>query len=463
MIDEQKRSFSFGIAGLPFLCSLTGLLLCIYVFELPLYLALFLGWGVAVLIAVLHRFSWREVLRATYQGLSSTFLVVGILLLIAGLISAWLVAGTVPGLIYYGMQFIQPEYLVVMAFLLTAGTSIVLGSSVGTLSTMGAAIAGMGLVFGISPALIGGALISGAMVGDRMSPVSGAFHLLSSMTGTKAEDNFKPLLKTGLPMFVICAGLFFWLGHGAASSTSTDSVNSPLVALLIEQFAMPWIVLVPPALVLTLAAFRVPIRWNLGLGILTGAGLALFVQGATLLEVLRAIWLGYDLTLQGETLLSGGGVWPIFNQTLLVFCAGMLNGVMESTGMMQTLLQKLLGRIQRYLGLIFSTMLLSVSMALLACNQALAIIVPGRALRPVYDRMAVPAPELVRTIGDSGVVASALIPWNLHGILCSAAMGIATTTFFPFAFYLWGLPILTLLLSIWNNRLNNNRIMNNLN
>ncbi|TCP54697.1 NhaC family Na+:H+ antiporter [Tumebacillus sp. BK434] len=461
--ERAGGGFAFGLAALPFLCSIGGLLLCIYALELPLYLALLLGWGVAVAIAVSHRFSWRDVWRGTYQGMKSTLLVIGILLLIAGVISSWLISGTVPGLIYYGMQFIQPEYLVVMAFLLTAGTSIVLGSSVGTLSTMGAAIAGLGLVFGISPGLIGGALISGAMVGDRMSPVSGAFHLLSSMTGTKPEHNYKPLLSTGLPMLLICTGLFFWLGHGAGAGAPADPQNTPLVSALTGQYDLPWFVLLPPAMVLLLAALRVPIHWNLSLGIVTGAVLAIWVQGESVAAVLRAVWFGFELREGGNSLLHGGGVWPMLNQALLIFCAGMLNGVMEATGMMQTLLQKLLGGIERYLGLIVSSMLLSVSMALLACNQALAIIVPGRALRPVYDRLQVPPRELVRALGDSGVVASALIPWNLHGILCSAAMGIATMTFFPYAFYLLGLPLLTLLLSIWKNRLNSNRITTILN
>lgn len=463
MTQSGERQYSFGVAALPFLCSITGLLFCIYLFDLPLYLALLLGWGVATAVAKLHRFSWREVASGTYQGMKSTMMVTGILLLIAALISSWLASGTVPGLIYYGMQLIRPEYLVVMAFLLTAGTSIVLGSSVGTLSTMGAAIAGLGVVYGISPALIGGALISGAMVGDRMSPVSGSFHLLASMTGTKPEHNYRPLMKTGIPMMIIAGALFFWLGSGAGANAPTDPVDSPFVAQLVNSFDLPWTVLVPPALVLVLAALRVSIQINLSLGVLAGLMLATWVQEESFQAVLSSIWFGYQLAQDGVSILHGGGVWPMFNQVLLICCAGMLNGVMEASGMMQSLLQRLLGRIERYFGLILSTVSLSVSMALLACNQALAIIVPGRALRPVYDRLHVPAQELVRTIGDSGVVASALIPWNLHGILCSAAMGIATTTYFPFAFYLWGLPILTILLSFRKNQLKSDGITTILN
>jgi hypothetical protein len=120
-----------------------------------------------------------------------------------------------------------------------------LGSSVATLSTMGVAIAGIAQVFNLSPALIGGALISGAMVGDRTSPVSGTFHLVAHMTETKAEDNYKPMWQTGIPMIVLCILLFFYLGYGKAFG-SLDPMSHPLLKELILHFQMPWYVLIPP-------------------------------------------------------------------------------------------------------------------------------------------------------------------------------------------------------------------------
>lgn len=438
----------------PFAVTITGLASALLLFDVPLYFGLLAGWLTAVLIVLAYGHGARSAGQGTWQGAKGTLFVIGILLMIAGVISTWLISGTVPGLIWYGIQLVQPEYLVVAAFLLTAAASMALGSSVGTLSTMGVAILGMANVFGISPALVGGALISGAMVGDRMSPVSGTFHLVANSTGTQAEANYRPMLQTGVPMFLLCLVLFFWLGYGKASG-GLDPLASPLLQALNAHFAMPWYVLLPPALVLVLAVLRVPIRRNLGLGIVLGLLLAVFVQEETWTASLGALWLGYELIVGGESVLHGGGIWPMVNQVLLILCAGMLNGVLERSGMLQTILQVLIDRIKSAASLILSTVLLSVAMALLACNQALSVIVPGRALQSTYEQMGVPSGYLVRSLADSGVVVSSLIPWNLHGILCSTAMGIAVTTYFPYAIFLWGLPLVTMALAFFVKRKQN--------
>ncbi|PWK15903.1 Na+/H+ antiporter NhaC family protein [Tumebacillus permanentifrigoris] len=434
-----------AVALIPFAVSILGLLSVIFWLHWPLYTGLLIGWLVAVVLALAYGRGGRLVAVGSYQGARNTFFVIGILLMIAGVISAWFLSGTVPALIYYGLQLIQPTYLVVTAFLLAAGTSMVLGTSVGTLSTMGTAVAGMGVVYGIDPALIGGALISGAMVGDRTSPVSGSFHLVATMTGTRAEDNYKPMWQTGLPMFLLCIVLFGWLGYGlsANSPQETDALNSPMLRTITTHFQLPWYVMLPPLLVLVLAALRMPILRNLSLGILFGAVLAVVTQQATLPDVLGSVWFGYDL----ESVLHGGGIWPMFHQVLLILMAGALTGVLESSGMMSAIFDGLLTKIHDTRNLIFTTLLISIIMAGVACNQALSIIVPGRALRPTYDRLGVSPKILVRSLADSGVVVSPLIPWNLHGILCSTAIGIATTTYFPYAIFLWGLPLLTFSLS----------------
>jgi NhaC family Na+:H+ antiporter len=157
--------------------------------------------------------------------------------------------------------------------------------------------------------------------------------------------------------------------------------------------------------------------------------------------------------------LHGGGIWPMFHAVLMIVIAGALNGVLERTGMMQTIISRLLERVKTTRGLVLSTVLLSIAMAMLACNQALSIIVPARALRETYQRMDVSSSLLVRSLADSGVVVSPLIPWNLHGILLSTAVGIPTAVFWPYAVYLWGLPILTLCFCLFiKNKDNSNKL-----
>jgi Na+:H+ antiporter, NhaC family len=449
---KKNRTVPLSLSVVPFLVSIVGLIAAIKFIKAPLYSGLVAGWLTAVVISLSHGGTFRSVVRATSQGMKSTFFVVAILLLIAGIISAWLASGTVPAMICYGIKLIHPKFLVVTAFLLAAVSSMTLGSSVATLSTMGVAIAGMAQVFNLSPALIGGALISGAMVGDRTSPVSGTFHLVAHMTETKAEDNYKPMWQTGIPMIVLCILLFFYLGYGRAFG-SLHPMSHPLLKELILHFQMPWYVLIPPILVLILAMFRVSILLNLGIGIILGILFAVMLQGDSWLSVLRSLWLGYDLQVNGQALLHGGGIWPMFNEVLLIVAAGALNGVMEESGMLHAILDSLLRRIRSKSGLIGATVLLSISMSLLACNQSLSVIVPGRTLRSSFEKLGVPSRYLVRSLADSGVVVSPLIPWNLHGILCSAAMGIPTLVYFPYAFFLWGLPIITLLLAFRPNKM----------
>ncbi|MCX7571666.1 hypothetical protein OS242_17120 [Tumebacillus sp. DT12] len=449
MIDQKQvqtaAPIPLSLSVLPFAVVVAGLLAAHFWLDVPLYVGLVAGWAVACAIALwCGRGVWSTGV-GTYRGLKSTFFVIGILLMIAALISSWMSSGTVPGMIWYGIQLVRPEYLVVTVFLLTGIGSMALGSSVGTLSTMGAALAGIGAAFEIPAGLIGGALICGAMIGDRVSPVSGTFHLVAGMTGTKAEDNYRPMWQTGFPMLIVSAGLFAWLGYGKATGPGGDPLSNPLVLVLLDTFAMPWYVLVPPAVVLALALFRVKILRSLSVGIFAGVLLTVTVQDASLPDALRTIWLGYDLTAEGRTVLHGGGVWPMLNMALLILFAGAMNGVMELSGMLETIIGRLLERIRRIGSLLLLTMGMSVAMGMLGCNQSISVIVPGRALRGTYDRMGVPPRYLVRAIADSGVVSSPLIPWNLHGILCSTAIGIATATYLPYAFYLWGLITVTFL------------------
>ncbi|MFC4769808.1 Na+/H+ antiporter NhaC family protein [Effusibacillus consociatus] len=277
----EQRKISLILSALPFVVSIVSLFAALFLFhDVPIYLALLAGWFTALIIAVAHKWKLPSLLLASYAGMRNTFIVVTILLLIGGVIAVWMASGTVAGLIVYGMGLVVPQFLVVIAFLLTFGMSMLLGTSIGTLSTMGIALAGLAHVVGIPSGLIGGALISGAMVGDRTSPLSGTLHLLAATANIKSDETFRHIVRSAVPVFLICLVLYTWLGYQAVDSGVSVDGSEREIAGLQSVFHLPWVVLIPPLLVLLLAGLRVPIRTNLILGILLGGRIGILCSGA---------------------------------------------------------------------------------------------------------------------------------------------------------------------------------------
>lgn len=449
---SNHETISVPEAALPLIGTVVLLVLSIAVWRSPIYPALAGGLVLAALVAHRRGAAPGTLVRAALAGARHTYPVVSILALIGILIATWMSSGTVPGLIYYGLKLVTPQFLAVAAFVLTMATSLVLGTSIGTLSTVGVAVMGIAQSLSAPLPLIAGALVSGAFVGDRSSPLSSAFHLNTTMTESQADRNLRWMSVTALPAIAACLALYTWLGLSLSSASSDQVVR--IMDSMSNRFNLGPLVILPPLAVIVLAVRRIPIKLNLGLGIALGLGLALFLQQRPLPEVLRIVWYGYREAAVGDVLLTlkGGGLGPMINLLLLVLTAGAFNGVMEQTGLMRRLIEALLGRVRSTVHLIISTALISVGMAAVACNQALAIIVPARMLRPIYVEKGLPPELLARTLADSGLVVAGLIPWNMLAVLVSASVGVPVFEFAPYAFFLWMLPILTLGLGYWTYR-----------
>lgn len=441
-------------AALPL--AITALLLIgsILLYPVRFYWPLGIGALVAAVIALRRGFSARSLVSAALGGIKATMIALAILVLVGSLIGVWMAAGTVPTLVYYGLLFASPRFLVPVAFLLALAVSMMLGTSIGTLSTLGVAIMGVAHGVGAPVPLVAGALVSGALFGDRSSPLSGSLNLNVAMTGTDLRQMLSRLWPTGGPALLVTLSLYvvagLWLAPagGAAESGLRESLAASVTI-------SPWL-LVPPVVVLGLSFARVNVKWALGLGILAGAVLVVLVGGQTPLEAVRAGVFGHvartgDPTL--DRIFSGGGLLSMVHQVILILVAGALNGIMESTGMMALVLEKVVEGIRRPLALVASTMAISTVVSAIAANQALAIIIPGRMLRSVYQRAGLSAEVLSRTLADSGTLIAGLIPWNVMGLLAAAALGLPVTAFAPYSFLVFILPAFSLLAAYREERL----------
>lgn len=418
-----------------------------------LYWPLIAGTVLALALALRKGFALRELGTAALGGVKATLIPIYILVLVACLIGVWKLSGTVPAMVYYGLGVTSPRFLVPIGFILALAMSMLLGTSVGTYSTLGVAIMGMAHGVGAPLPMVAGALVSGALFGDRSSPLAGSLNLNIAMTGSDLRRVLTALAPTGITAAVI--SLAGYLAFGIGPAVDATAAGSAMREAITTHFVItPWL-LVPPILVLGLAFFRVPVKWALGLGIAVGVVLCVAVAGTSLIEPLRAALYGYSSHAGDPALdkvFSGGGLLPMWRQFALLLVAGAFSGIMEKSGMLSVVFAGLVNGKKRPLALVSSTMLVSTGVALVAANQALPIIITGRMLRPTYEAAGLSPVLLSRSLADSGTVLSGVIPWNLMGILAAAALGVPVRAFLPFAFFALLLPLVSLGFAVLEDR-----------
>ena len=146
----------------------------------PLMVAL----GLFTAVLIRRGFSLSSLFTMAIAGARLALPVVYVLLLIGILTAVWMAAGTVPALVYYGTGLISARFFILWAFLLTSIVSVLMGTSFGTVGTLGIALMMIARSSHIEINPVAGAIIAGAFVGDRCSPMSSSAHLVTSITHT---------------------------------------------------------------------------------------------------------------------------------------------------------------------------------------------------------------------------------------------------------------------------------------
>lgn len=171
-------------------------------------LSVFAGVIVSVITTRLLNIPWSEVeqnIIKTAAECMPTFLIV---IMVGMLVGIWMAGGTVPTLMYYGMQVVSPKILVPLAFVLCALTSEFTGTSFGSVATMGLAMVGIASTTSIPVPLVVGAVVSGAWLGDKMSPLSDTTNLASGVSKVPLYDHIHSMQYTTLPAAVVALVLF---------------------------------------------------------------------------------------------------------------------------------------------------------------------------------------------------------------------------------------------------------------
>ena len=419
----------------------------------PSQIALILSAGVAIIIGIANGYTWKQLERGIVEGISLAMGAVLILLMVGSLIGAWILAGVVPTMIYYGLAILTPSVFFAAACVICCITSLATGSSWTTAGTVGVALVGIAAAQGLHLGIAAGAIVSGAYFGDKMSPLSDTTNLAPAMAGSELFTHIRHMVWTTAPSIVLALILFAVVGLRGTPPTDTTSVDAIRQAIS-TQFAIGPHLLIPLVIVLGLVIARMPALPALLIGALIGCVFAVIFQRAAVVAyvaqpelsegaaLVKGAWTslfdGYKLGSGNKALdelLSRGGMASMLPTVWLILAAMMFGAVMETTGMLQRIAASILSAVRGTGSLIFATLATAFSMNVVASDQYIAIVIPGRMFRAEFQRRQLHPKNLSRCLEDGGTLTSALVPWNTCGAFMAQTLGVATFAYAPFAFF----------------------------
>jgi NhaC family Na+:H+ antiporter len=419
----------------------------------PNQIVLTIGAAIAAIVAIRNGHEWLEIQKAIVAGIGTAMNAILILLSVGALIGTWLMAGTVPSLIYYGLELLNPQAFYAAACLICAIASLATGSSWTVAGTLGVALIGVAMGLGLSPSIAAGAIISGAYFGDKMSPLSDTTNLAPAVVGTDIFTHIRHMAWTTFPSFLTALVMFVMIGIGATIGDDSAALAELKTTLDAAFRITPW-ALLPLAVVFFMAYRKVPPMPTILFGALLGGVLAVILQAETVLAFANApdlprwmamtkgVWLALANGFVSDTgnngvdeLLTRGGMSSMLITIWLVVSAMAFGAVLEYGGMLLRLIESTLKAAKSTGSLVLTVVVSCIGINIVAADQYISIVLPGKMYKVEFEKRNLDAKNLSRVIEDSGTLTSPLVPWNTCGAYMAATLGVATFTYLPFAFF----------------------------
>ncbi|MCF8060266.1 MAG: Na+/H+ antiporter NhaC [Bacteriovoracaceae bacterium] len=452
----KKPNLFFSLIPVIFLVSLLIINVVIFKDDAsygPNQVALLLG---ALITGFIGHFKYGIKFETVEKGIneatSNALSAMIILIVIGALIGTWILSGTVPALIYYGLKIITPSVFLPVSCIACSVVSLATGSSWSTTGTIGIALIGIGEALGFNTGLVAGAIISGAYFGDKMSPLSDTTNLAAAMAGTDLFTHIKHMLWTTVPAITIALILFAIIGFThTPASINTEGIDA-ITSILDQKFNITFFSFIPAVVVLILIRKKIPALPAITIGIISAVIVACLFQQDLLLKmmngksslknlyeiVISVSYKGFSIDSGHKVidkLLNRGGMEGMLSTVWLIFSAMVFGGTLEATGMLEVIANSILKVVTGTGSLIGATIGTCIFLNATASDQYLAIVVPGRMFKKAYQDYNLAPQNLSRALEDAGTVTSVLIPWNSGGAYNSGVLGVPTLSYAPYCFF----------------------------
>lgn len=393
-------------------------------------------------IAYKRGYSFKEIMKMSYKGGKKSFIVSEVLILIGMITASWMASGTVQGMVYYGIEFMNPRYFVVYAFMICTVISFILGTAFGTVGTVGLSLMVMAKSGGLNSNIAAGAIVAGAYFGDRCSPMSSSAHLIANLTETDLYENIKNMFKTAIIPYGISLFIYIFISTEYPLNFTQNKINEEII----KNFNISFLVLLPAILILALSVFKVNVKISMSLSIVLAFFISCFYQGIKIQDFMKYLFFGYSIPKEIflSSIIKGGGVISMLKAIFMTFVSCSLAGLLDSAGFLKGI-HSLFDGVNSRCRLFIATAIISVLTAAFGGNQSIAIVLTIQIMKDFYDKMEIDKYQFAVNIENTAVVLSPMVPWNISGVIPAMTLGVSSLKYLPYAFYIYFIPIINMI------------------
>lgn len=443
----EKKKASLALSSLAIVLIVAFIAVGIGVFNVNIAILLFLCWMIMWPFAAHLSYSFSEMEGFAYEMAQKCIAPAAIILAVGMMIASFMAAGTVPTILVAGLKLITPKFFLALTFVMCCIMSVIMGTSWGTLGTVGIAMMGVGAGLGVNPAITAGAVVSGAWFGDKMSPMSDSTIMCSTITETYIMDHIKAMMQTTIPAAVVSLVIYLGIGIGISGDSYDASTVDSIMNGLKGMFHINLIPVIPIVVVIVMILMKKGTIVSMMSGTVVAILIAVFYQGYSVADMGIFLYSGFTCETKNEiliSLLNRGGMTSMLS-LLAVFVGGLgLGGILDKTGMLEPIFHYITEKYKSPRGIMLMAWCATLLCILVIADNNFAFVMVATLFGSAFQKYNLKSQNLSRILEDVGTLGSALVPWNVGAQFAAGVLGVSTLAYMPYAFLNWMTPILSL-------------------
>ena len=449
----EKKNVGFGKSIIPIAFFAIVLIFGLFVQPvilkekpLPLGVLIMMAFSFSSMYLLWLGYSWDEIQASIVKKVGDSVGVILILFSIGVLIGSWIICGTIPMLIYYGISWIDPNWIYIFSFLICIIFSLLTGTSWGSAGTIGIVMMGISEVYDANLCITAGAIVGGSFFGDKMSPLSDTTNVASLATDVPLFQHINSMMYTTGPAALIAAVIYIFLSpavSGEALSTSAQQpelIEQTLVGLE-SMFNFNLILLIPLVVVVWGSVTKKPIVLTLLGSAWIAMLIALTMQSFSFGDIIESFNKGFSTTMSATdanakalNILNRGGLYNLIDGIVSCFLVFALIGTFDVINAIDNVIGKILEKIHSRRATVVAALSSTLLTNLTASNQYATSFIIAEAFKKKFDKLGIDRKVLSRSIEDAGTMMENLAPWTPSGIFMAGALGVTSLEYAPYQF-----------------------------